>query len=310
MTGPGPAAVAPWRPVSSCGRDCLRPAPPTVGHLRRALRIGAFLLLLAHLPLLALTVLAGRRASDAAYRWFLRGTLRSMGVRRTVRGTHHRTGGGPAPLVVGDHTSWLDVAVLPAVLPVRLVSRADLRRWPVIGWLAVIGRSIYVDRDRLSTLPRSVAAVAAALRGGDAVAAFAEGTTWCGAARGRYRPAAFQAALDAGAAVLPVALRYHVAGRTVTAASFVGDMTAAESLRNTAAIRGLTVEVTLLPPIPAGAAPDRRSLAALAEHAVDAHGPAVRRCRARHCPAPHATCTRCGTTEALAPRRHGLCNPS
>ncbi|RLU79300.1 1-acyl-sn-glycerol-3-phosphate acyltransferase [Streptomyces griseocarneus] len=296
MTAPRPAAVASWRPVSPCGRGCLCPAPPTVGRLRRAARIAAFLLLLAHVPLLALTRLAGHRVSDGAYRWFMRGVLRSMGVRWTVTisGAHVPTG-PVAPLVVGNHTSWLDVCVLPAALPVRLVSRADLRRWPVVGWIAAIGRSLYVDRDRLSTLPDSVARIAGALRDGDAVAVFAEGTTWCGAAGGRYRPAAFQAALDAGAAVRPVALRYHVAGTPTTAASYVGSMTAAESLRNTAAIRGLAVDVTVLPLIPPGAAPDRRGLAALAERAVDAHGPVSLRCSLRHCACgvPHTACTRC-----------------
>ncbi|MFF4218157.1 lysophospholipid acyltransferase family protein [Streptomyces nondiastaticus] len=297
MTASHPAAAAPWRPLSSCGRGCLRPGPPTVGRLRRTARIAAFLLLLAHVPLVALTRLAGHRVSDAAYRWYMRGILRSVGVRRTVTIREAHAPAGPvAPLVVSNHTSWLDVSVLPAALPVRLVSRADLRRWPVIGWIAAVGRSLYVDRDRLSTLPDSVARVAAALRRGDAVAVFAEGTTWCGAAGGRYRPAAFQAALDAGAAVRPVALRYHVAGTLTTTASYVGSMSAAESLRRTVAIRGLTVDVTVLPLIPPGAAPDRRSLAALAQRAVDAHHPVALRCSMRHCPVPHAVCTRCART--------------
>ncbi|RKN59708.1 1-acyl-sn-glycerol-3-phosphate acyltransferase [Streptomyces klenkii] len=289
-----PGDAAPWRPVSSCDRGCLHPRPPTVGHLRRTLRIAAFLLLLAHLPLLALTRLAGHRVSDAAYRCYMRGILRSVGVRWTVtvHGAHAPTS-PVAPLVVSNHTSWLDVTVLPAALPVRLVSRADLRRWPVIGWIAALGRSLYVDRDRLSTLPDSVARITAALRRGDAVAVFAEGTTWCGAAGGRYRPAVFQAALDAGAAVRPVALRYRIAGAPTTGASYVGPMSAAESLRNTAALRGLAVDVTFLPLIPPGTAPDRRSLAALAERAVDAHSPVALRCSRRHCSARHAGCTRC-----------------
>ncbi|MEU3751558.1 lysophospholipid acyltransferase family protein [Streptomyces olivoreticuli] len=308
MTPPHSTAGAPWRPVSPCGRDCLPPGTPTVGRVRWTLRTGAFLLLLAHVPLLALTRLAGHRVSDAAYRRFMRGVLRSMGVRWTVGGTYERTA-AVGPLVVGDHTSWLDACVLPAALPVRLVSRADLRRWPVVGWVSAIGRSLYVDRDRLSTLPDSVARITAALRDGDAVAVFAEGTTWCGAAGGRYRPAAFQAALDAGAAVHPVALRYHVAGGPTTAASYVGPMSAAESLRNTAAIRGLAVDVLLLPPIPPGAAPDRRGLAALAERAVDTHSTAGHRCSARHCRVPHAACTRCALPAPRAPDRHGAPHP-
>ncbi|MGW1076143.1 1-acyl-sn-glycerol-3-phosphate acyltransferase [Streptomyces sp. NPDC002537] len=306
MTGRPAAAAGPWRPASPCGRGCLPTGPRPAGRVRQALRIGVFLLLLAQFPWLALTMLAGHRASARAYRWFMRAVLRAVGVHWTARGTDLPTT-PVAPLVVGNHTSWLDAVLLPAALPVRLVARADLLRWPVIGWFAAVGRSIPVDRDRLSTLPDSVRRITAALRAGEAVAVFPEGTTWCGAASGPYRPAAFQAALDAGAAVRPVLLRYRAAGPATTAAAFVGPMSAAESLRNVVATRGLTAEVIVLPPLPPHAAPDRRSLAALAERAVDDRTPAAHRCRARRCSVPHTACARPRTPSARPARRGTLC---
>jgi 1-acyl-sn-glycerol-3-phosphate acyltransferase len=79
-------------------------------------------------------------------------------------------------------------------LSVRAVARAVAR-----AVLAVLGiRLVWPGR-----VPR-----AAALRAGRSVAVFPEGTTFCGAARGRFRPAVFQAAVDAGAPVAPVSIAY------------------------------------------------------------------------------------------------------
>ncbi|WP_268967007.1 1-acyl-sn-glycerol-3-phosphate acyltransferase [[Actinomadura] parvosata] len=81
---------------------------------------------------------------------------------------------------------------------------------------------MFIDRERLMALPGAVAAVADALRAGDTVVAFPEGTTWCGRGMGGFRPAVFQAAIDAGAVVRPATLRYREGPRPSTRACFVG----------------------------------------------------------------------------------------
>ena len=115
-----------------------------------------------------------------------------------------------------------------AVEPVRVVAKTDVRRWPVIGLLAARGGTLFIDRDRLRRLPATVAEIAGTLRDGQSVLVFPEGSTWCGRTQGRFYPATFQAAIDAGAPVRPVALRYRLAdGTATTAAAFVGDDTPA-----------------------------------------------------------------------------------
>jgi hypothetical protein len=85
---------------------------------------------------------------------------------------------------------------------------------------------------------------------------------------GRFRPAFFQAAVDAAAPVCPVAVRYRADGGAGTAvAAYLGGESLHRSLARVLATRGLVVEVHLLPALdPAGA--DRRELAALAEYAI------------------------------------------
>ncbi len=73
-----------------------------------------------------------------------------------------------------------------------------------------------------------VGAVADRLRAGQTVVAFPEGTTWCGLAYGPFRPAMFQAAVDAGRPVQPLRLTYHHRdGQPSTVPAFVGDDTPA-----------------------------------------------------------------------------------
>ncbi|MFE3329157.1 lysophospholipid acyltransferase family protein [Streptomyces sp. NPDC059176] len=173
--------------------------------------------------------------------------------------------GTPGTLVVANHVSWLDVPLVAAALPGRMLAKREIRRWPLLGPLAARGGTLFVDRDRLRALPAVVRALAEALGGGGRVIVFPEGSTWCGRGRGRFRNAAFQAALDAGADVQPVRIGYRPTG----AAAFVGDDSLGASVWRVVTARGLTAELTVLPALPAGTHAHRRSLARAAQHAVN-----------------------------------------
>jgi len=157
------------------------------------------------------------------------------------------------------------------------VAKREVRRWPVIGVLASAAGTVFVDRARPKSLPGTVTAVAAALRGGAVVAAFPEGTTACGRAAGRFRPALLQAAADAGAPVQPVALSYRWAdGRRTTVAAFLGADSLLRSVRRVVAAPGLTVGVRLTPALFPAPGASRRVLARAAEAAVRVAEPRLR----------------------------------
>jgi hypothetical protein len=88
---------------------------------------------------------------------------------------------------------------------------------------------------------------------------------------GRFRPALFQAAVDAGATVCPVAIRYRLepGGDPTAVAGYLADDPILRSLRRVVAARGLVVELHLLPALDATGG-NRRELAALSEYAVAA----------------------------------------
>ncbi|WP_431915534.1 lysophospholipid acyltransferase family protein [Micromonospora wenchangensis] len=264
-----------WRPTAGCGPDCLpgegRTGVSPVRQVARLVGVLGMLLAGAGLAVLLPVVPAARRA--AVLRVWARRTAGVLGVRLVVRGRPPRR---PA-LLVANHVSWLDVFAVLAVAPARLLAKREVRSWPVLGLLARAGGTVFVDRSRPRDLPRTVARLAATLRAGHPVAVFPEGTTWCGVVpsagcrpRRGFRPAVFQAAVDAGTPVVPLRISYRSAatGATTTTAAFLGDDTLWRSVRRVLAARDLVVDVAVtaaLHPVPGA---DRRVLARAAESAV------------------------------------------
>ncbi|SCG53340.1 lysophospholipid acyltransferase family protein [Micromonospora coxensis] len=265
-----------WRPVSGCGPACLPGAgevPTAPAPWRVARLLGVLGMLLAGAVLAGLLPVLPAAGRAAATRRWARGTARVLGVRLEVRGRLPRR---PA-LLVANHVSWLDVPAVLAVAPARMLAKSEVRRWPLVGALARAAGVLFVDRARPRELPATVDRVAAALRGGDPVAVFPEGTTWCGTAPSRacrpgrgFRPAAFQAAVDAGAPVVPLRLTYRCAatGEATTAAAFLGDETLWASVRRVLAARDLVLTVRVGAALHPARDADRRALARTAESAV------------------------------------------
>jgi 1-acyl-sn-glycerol-3-phosphate acyltransferase len=262
----------PWLPASPCGAGCLTPGATTVALPRRLLRFGAAgaVVLLAFAVLPVLLVSRGD-VRDGLVRLVFQAVLRAFGVRLMVHGgaEFRSTGGGRGALVVNNHISWLDIVAINALRPMRALAKQEIAGWPVLGALIASGGSIFLDRERLSTLPATMAELADALRGGSLVNVTPEATTWCGRASGRFAAATFQAAIDGGVPVRPIALRYRLAdGRETTQPAFIGPESLIDSLRRVARLRGLVLEMYVCEEIAPGRAADRRELAALAESAV------------------------------------------
>ncbi|MEU8321978.1 lysophospholipid acyltransferase family protein [Nonomuraea sp. NPDC048881] len=315
--------TGPWLRTGPCTPDmCVGAAVVGAGAVRRALRLlAAALVVLAGVPV----ALAFRHArpdvrARVTGRW-ARLLLRALGIHLDLVaedpaeatrpptmagagagagvecgggvGAAGSGGGGKAGvLVVANHVSWLDPLVVAAAVPARPLAKREIAAWPVVRTLAAGSGALFIDRERLSALPSAVAAVAGALRAGDTVVAFPEGTTWCGLGMGDFRPAVFQAAIDAGAAVRPATLRYREDGRPSTRACYVGEDSLLASVLRVAATRRLAVEVRLLAPLraapPAGRRRARAALARDAEALVRAamDGPPTRGRTAAHLPKP------------------------
>ncbi|MFJ2157947.1 lysophospholipid acyltransferase family protein [Streptomyces sp. NPDC087856] len=257
-----------WLPSAPCTpRSCIESKGSFTAVPRAVLRFVTVLVVVAAGA--ALTPV-GKRIPAVAVRWWCRTIVRSAGIRLRITGTTTPTGG---LLLVANHISWLDIPLLAAVRPARMLAKAEIRHWPVAGTLTAGSGALFIDRDRLRALPETVASIAGALRAGGAVAVFPEGSTWCGRAQGHFRRAVFQAALDAGVPVQPVGLHYLTDGTASTAPAFVGSDSLLTSVWRVVSTRGLVAEVEVGPTIAAGSHPDRRSLARAAQTGVTGRPP-------------------------------------
>ena len=198
---------------------------------------------------------AGRHARIA---WWSAGLLRAVGVGLRIQGVP-RPG---ATLLVANHVSWLDIAALHAAVPqARFVSKADVLHWPLLGWLVAGAGTLFIERDRKRDALRVVHAMAEALRAGETVAVFPEGTTGEGPELLPFHANLLQAAIATATPIQPAVLRFaDTVHRFSNAVTFVGEATLLQSLWRVASARGLVVHVDLLGS-QASAHADRRALA-------------------------------------------------
>lgn len=180
-----------------------------------------------------------------------------------VLGMGVQAAGQPHPgpvLVAANHISWLDILAINAVMPARFVSKADVRHWPLLGWLVASGGTLFIERERKRDALRVVHQIASSLKVGDTIAMFPEGTTGDGHSLLPFHANLLQAAITTEAPVQPVALRYADAdGPISTAVVWVGDTTLATSLWRVVCADGLRVRVELLPALTSRGR-DRREL--------------------------------------------------
>jgi 1-acyl-sn-glycerol-3-phosphate acyltransferase len=180
---------------------------------------------------------------EAAVQAWAQRLLALWGIRLVVAGEPPRT--GPV-LVVANHISWLDILVLHAARHCRFVSKADVRHWPLIGALASGSGTLFIERASRRDAMRVVHHMADALRAGEVVAVFPEGTTSDGIHLLAFHGNLIQAAISAQAPVIPVALRFvdPLSGQTSLAPCYVGDDTLVQSLWRTLCTPGITAIVS------------------------------------------------------------------
>jgi 1-acyl-sn-glycerol-3-phosphate acyltransferase len=202
----------------------------------------------------------GAATRHARIQWWSAKLLRVMGIALEVQGTTPHAG---AKLLVANHVSWLDIAALHAVLPeARFVSKADVKHWPLVGTLVAGAGTLFIERESKRDALRVVHQMADALKAGDSVAVFPEGTTGDGRTLLPFHANLLQPAVSTGVPVQPVLLRFFDPAHEVSPiAEFLGDTTLAQSLWRMVCARGLGVEVRVLS-AQATAHADRRALAA------------------------------------------------
>lgn len=175
----------------------------------------------------------------------------------------------PGALLVANHVSWIDIFAINALAPAAFVSKAEVRHWPVIGWLAARSETVFLRRGSRGHAKLVNGEIAALLQAGRNVAVFPEGTTTDGSHVLHFHAALLQPAIESGHPVQPLAITYHDAdGRPSAAPAYDADVTLGACVGNILSHRKLIARIHAAAPLPAGACTARKGLALAAREAV------------------------------------------
>ncbi|NNL87183.1 MAG: 1-acyl-sn-glycerol-3-phosphate acyltransferase [Myxococcales bacterium] len=156
-------------------------------------------------------------------RW-ARGALRILGVRRIAA---EKPPSGVF-MLVSNHLSYLDIVVYAAETGATFVSKAEVGRWPIVGFLTKRIGTLLVDRGSPRDTARVVDSIRDRLEAGSRVVVFPEATSSDGRAVLPFRAPLFAAAIRSGSPVVCGALRYEVPERAPPVSESVcwwGEMT-------------------------------------------------------------------------------------
>ena len=214
----------------------------------------------AHRVLLA----SGERLDYRLIRAWQAGLMRVFGIRMRSAGTPL-----PGPTVfVANHVSWIDIVALHSQRMMGFVAKREIAGWPLVGWLATRGETIYHQRGNTESLGGVLHEMLARLRAGRSVGVFPEGRTRGGHEVGPFHARIFLAAVEAGAPVQPVALRYGARGEAQTIVAFGPQENFLQNFFRVLGEPPRIAEAIFLEPIPAGGGEGRRRIAELARERI------------------------------------------
>lgn len=169
------------------------------------LLIGIPLTLISFLPGIRNLPVGQRRLHQVTHLLWSRWMLRIFGIRLDIQG---HLPSGPC-LIVANHISWMDIVLLHALWPMWLVAKSEIRGWPLIGWLAALAGTLFIQRGSEASRRKINRRMTALLKRGERVGIFPEAGISSEAGVGRFHARLFAAAIRANVPVVPVAIRYY-----------------------------------------------------------------------------------------------------
>jgi len=235
---------------------------------RRARRMVVFALLLGACAIdYGLRIRATGKAGDVRLRarWLQRWATwigRGMGLNSTLRGIPVAEG-----LLVSNHVSYLDILVLARHQPMVFISKAEVRNWPILGWITSMGGTLYLNRGSRVAAARMSKDLADLLSRGVPVAFFPEGTSTSGEQVLEFHSSLFSHAAETPVSIVPAGIRYRLEdGSVANEVAYWGDMTFMPHFFNL--LGKVRIEAELNVGMPLKKDSDRKRLARAARTAV------------------------------------------
>jgi len=216
-----------------------------------------------------------RRDPDAGYliqnprliSWWHGYLCRILNLEISIRGALPQ---GPG-LLVANHISWLDISVIGSLAHTNFLSKAEIGRWPLVGWLAKVTGTLFIRRGA-GQAGQIADIIATRLSKNQLVTIFPEGRTSTGETVRPFFHLLFSAVTSNRLKIIPVALYYHRNGAIDQIAPYVDSQNIFINLYGLMKQPGSSVQITFCPPIQVETA-DRRVLAEQTRQAILAQLP-------------------------------------
>ena len=203
----------------------------------------------------------------ALIKWWCGGLMRSFHIKVVTFGDlpPSTTKG---VMFVANHISWSDIHALNSKIALRFIAKAEIRSWPVFGYLVEKANTLFIDRSKKQEAAKIVNITAASLMAGDNLCFFPEGTTTDGKQVLPFKSSVLQAAIAANSTIWPVAIRYlNKDGSINTNMAYAGETGLIESMLEVVKQKNALVELHFLSPIETSGK-DRRHLTQAAYDAI------------------------------------------
>ena len=185
-----------------------------------------------------------RRATYFSNLWG-RGMCRIMGVKLEKFGELADTRGR---LFISNHSGYLDILSHAALFRLRFASKAEVRNYPVIGWMLGTSRPIWVNRKNKVASEKTLQEIKQSLENRINVMVYPEGTSTDG--RGAFLPfksTSFEAICETNLPIQPIITR-ALPGEDGRNLAWYGDESLAPHASRVLGYRnGVTVQIYILP---------------------------------------------------------------
>jgi len=111
-------------------------------------------------------------------------------------------------VVVANHVSWMDIIVLGSVIPTHFLSKAEVRQWPLIGWMAHQIGTLFIQRGGGGDVEALKKQMLQYVNTEQNILFFPEGKTGAGDRLLAFRPRLFSIPIDSKANIQPMSIKY------------------------------------------------------------------------------------------------------
>lgn len=110
--------------------------------------------------------------------------------------------------IVANHVSWLDIPIIHSLTQTGFVGKSEIKYWPILGWLAMLGDTVFIQRGNQNSRKAVIASLVKRLKQNRSVAVFPEGRVTDGSTLGRFHRQLLKAAAQTQTPVVPIAIKF------------------------------------------------------------------------------------------------------